>query len=128
MTVYRTVVQFVYQPRIDYVQSALHVHGQHQMPCQSVARTAWYDAQCRLAVYQASRHLIDSAVATHCHYHIGSLVLILRSHLVGMSCILREIEFCVIALPVYMAFYQRGDSFLATRPRYRIYYKDYSLL
>ena len=56
------------------LEGAIGTHRDIEVPGQSVSAAAGDDAKRRLSVNQASRHLVDRAVATHSHSDVGPLL------------------------------------------------------
>ena len=59
---------------IDYIQSLVDVERDAKVSSQSVARATRNDAEGGVRVAQGSRHLINSAVATHSNHAVEIVV------------------------------------------------------
>jgi hypothetical protein len=85
------------------------------MSRQSIARTAWYDTQGGLAVYDTSCHLVHRSVAPNSHNDVFSFVFALGGYLLGMTCIFGKTQLHIVDVSVYMTLNKRGDNIFASR-------------
>ena len=59
---------------VDDVDTFLNVDRYHKMACQSVARTAWHNAERSVGMNNGACHFIDCSVATDSYYNINAFV------------------------------------------------------
>ena len=113
VTVDDAVVKCAYLTLVEHFYRLLHIHGQEQMACQPVARTAGDDAKRRTGMHDGTRHLVHGAVAANGNDNVLTLVLGSGSNLRSVSGILRDDDFVVELLFVDSVFYQSGNRSLA---------------
>ena len=85
------------------------------MACQSIARTAWYDAESGVGVHDGACHFVYGAVASDSHNHVYAVILSLGGYLRGVSGVFGYCDFIFKLLFVKKLVDQSGDGSLVRR-------------
>ena len=72
MTINDTIVKIVDFTVVDNLKCSFYVEWQHQMACKSIARAAWDNAKCCLALGKGACNLVYGSVAAHSYHDIYS--------------------------------------------------------
>jgi len=105
----------MYDPRVDYRQGLARVHRQHQVACQTVAGTAWDDAQRRLRTGHCPSDFVDCAVASYGYNRESPLAGRFGGNLAGMAAIAGFGNGEIIEALVYHALYNLWHPGFARR-------------
>ena len=93
------------------------------MAGEPVARTAWYDAEGCVGVYNRARHLVDGAVASYSHNNIYAPTCAILCDVGCMTCIFCEHNLIVERLAVDVVLYQLRHPHLVVCTRMWVYYE-----